>query len=86
MKPWELRDERWHKLRQKEMALFRNISELWSQNDSSHVRGREALTKAHEHMIVLTDHLHQKHRRDTWKQKVSGATPRIMRSRIVATL
>ena len=32
--------------------------------------GREALTKAHEQMIALTDQMHQKHRRDKWKHKV----------------
>ena len=70
VKPWELSEERWNKLRQKGMTLFPTISQLWSQRDSSQMGGREALKKAHKQMIVLTDQMQQKHRRDRWKHKV----------------
>ena len=69
-KPWEFREERWNRVRQKGMTLFTTMSELWSQKELSHVGGREALTKVHKQMIILTDQMHQKHRRDRWKHKV----------------
>ena len=52
------------------MTLFPTMSDLWSQKELSRVGGREALTKVHKQMIILTDQMHQKHRRDRWKHKV----------------
>ena len=68
--PWELRGERWHNVRQKGMTLFPTMSELWSQKELSQVGGREALMRVHKQMIVMTDQMHQKHRRNRWNHKV----------------
>ena len=53
VKPCEIREEIWNRVRQKGMTLFTTMSELWSQKELSHVRGREALTKVHKQMIIL---------------------------------
>ena len=52
------------------MTLFPTMSELWSQKELSQVGRREALTKVHKQVILLTDQMHQKHRRHRWKHKV----------------
>ena len=52
------------------MTLFPTMSELWSQKELSQVGGREALMIVHKQMIVMTDQMHQKHRRDRWNHKV----------------
>ena len=47
------------------MTLFPTMSELWNQKELSRVGGREALTKVHEQMIILTDQMHQKNTDET---------------------
>ena len=69
VKPCEIREERWNRVRQKGMTLFTTMSELWSQKELSQVGGREALTKVHKQMIIMTGQMHQKHTRDRWKHK-----------------
>ena len=69
VKPWESREERWNKVRQKEMTLLPTMSDLWSQKELSQVGGSEALTNVHKQMIILTEQM-QKHRRDRWKHDV----------------
>ena len=46
------------------------MSEVWCQKELSQVAGREALMRVHKQMIVVTDEMHQKHRRDRWNHKV----------------
>ena len=46
------------------------MSELWCWKELSQVGRREALMRVHKQMIVVTDQMHQKHRRDRWNHKV----------------
>ena len=46
------------------------MSEVWCQKELSQVGGREALMRVHKQMVVVTDQMHQKHRRDRWNHKV----------------
>ena len=55
---------------QKGMTLFLAMSEVWCQKELSQVGGREALMRVHKQMIVVTDQMHQKHRRKRWNHKV----------------
>ena len=57
-------------MRQKGVTLFPTRSEMWSQKELSQVGGREALMRVHKQMTVVTDQMHQQHRRDRWKHKV----------------
>ena len=46
------------------------MSEVWCQKELSQVRVSEALMGVHKQMIVVTDKMHQTHRRDKWNHKV----------------
>ena len=65
------------------MTLLPTICEVWSQNNLSEAGGREALTKAHNQMIVLTDQMHQNTQTGQMNAQ-SGESPRIVQRRIVA--
>ena len=62
VRPWELRGEM-GQIETKGNDTLSQRCEFWSQKVLSQVGGREALTKDHQQMIVLTDWMHQKHRR-----------------------